>query len=66
MNDPHFPISDRVDGASAAETLNWGSIPDRVKPKTIKIGICSFLTAGRLALKKNGVNCEASIVSGDR
>ena len=31
-----------MDGASATETVNSGSIPGRVKPKTIKIGIHSF------------------------
>ena len=36
----------RVDRASAAETVDWSSIPGRVKPKTIKIGIhkLPFLT----------------------
>ena len=37
-----MPISGRVDRASSAETVDWSSIPDRVKPKTIKIGIHSF------------------------
>ena len=36
------PISGRVDRASATETVDSGSIPGRVKPKTIKIGIHSF------------------------
>ena len=36
------PISDRVDRASATETVDSGSIPGRVIPKTIKIGIHSF------------------------
>ena len=36
------PISGRVDKASATETVAWGSIPGRVKPKTIKIDIHSF------------------------
>ena len=31
-----------VDRASATETVDSGSIPGRVKPKTIKIGIHSF------------------------
>ena len=35
---------------SAAETVNSGSIPGRVKPKTIKIDIHSFL-ARRSAIK---------------
>ena len=29
----------RVDRASATETVDSGSIPGRVKPKTIKVGI---------------------------
>ena len=36
------PISGRVDRASATEAVDSGSIPGRVKPKTIKIGIHSF------------------------
>ena len=36
------PISGRMDRASATETDNLGSIPGRVKPKTIKLGIHSF------------------------
>ena len=36
------PNSDRVDRASATETVDSGSIPGRMKPKTIKIGIHSF------------------------
>ena len=35
-------ISGRVDRASATEVVDTGSIPGRVKPKTIKIGIHSF------------------------
>ena len=35
-------ISGRVDRASATEEVDWGSIPGRVKPKTIKFGIHSF------------------------
>ena len=35
-------ISGRVDRASATEAVDSGSIPGRVKPKTIKIGIHSF------------------------
>ena len=34
--------SGRVDRASASEAVDLGSIPGRVKPKTIKIGIHSF------------------------
>ena len=36
------PISSRVDRASATKAVNSGSIPGRVKPKTIKIDIHSF------------------------
>ena len=36
------PISGRVDRASATKTVDLGSIPGRVKPKTKKIGIYSF------------------------
>ena len=43
-------ISDRVDKASATKTIDSGSIPGRVKLKTIKIGIHSF-PACRLAIK---------------
>ena len=35
-------ISGRVDRASATETVDSGSIPSRIKPKTIKICIHSF------------------------
>ena len=38
----NYPISGRVDRASATEAVDSGSIPDWVKPKTIKIGIHSF------------------------
>ena len=43
-------ISGRVNGASATETVDSGSIPSRVKPKTGKIGIHSF-PAWRRAIK---------------
>ena len=36
------PISGRMDRASATETDNLDSIPDRVKPKTMKLVIRSF------------------------
>ena len=36
------PISGQVDRASATDAVDSGSIPGRVKPKTIKIGIHSF------------------------
>ena len=35
-------INGQVDRASATETIDFGSISDQVKPKTIKIGIHSF------------------------
>ena len=37
------PISGRVDRASATEAVDTGSIPGRVKPKTIKIGTTDSL-----------------------
>ena len=40
----------RVNRASASKTVDSGSIPGRVKPKTRKIGIRSF-PAGSSALK---------------
>ena len=36
-------ISGRVDRKSVTETVDSGSIPVRIKPKTRKIGIRSFL-----------------------
>ena len=36
------PISGRMDRAPATETIDAGSIPVRVKPKTRKIGIHSL------------------------
>ena len=36
------PISGRVDRATATEAIDSDSIPGRVKPKTIKIGIHSY------------------------
>ena len=38
-----LPISGRVDKTFATETVDSGSIPVRVKPKTIKFNIHSFL-----------------------
>ena len=32
-----------MDGASAIETVDLGSIPDRIKPQTIQISIHCFL-----------------------
>ena len=46
-----IPISDWVDGASATETVDWSSIPGRVKQKTIQNGIPSF-PAWRSAIKE--------------
>ena len=36
-------VTGRVDRAPAAETVDYGSILRRVKPKTMKLGIHSFL-----------------------
>ena len=38
----HHISNGRVDRASATEAVDMDSIPGRVKPKTIKIGIYSF------------------------
>ena len=46
----HHISNGRVDRASATEAVDTGSIPGRVKPKTIKIGIHSF-PAWRSAIK---------------
>ena len=46
----------RVDRACATETVDTGSIPGRVKPKTIKTGIHSFL----LDVQQLKGLCEAS------
>ena len=43
-------VGGRVNRASVTETVDSGSIPGRVKSKTIKIGICSF-PAWRLPIK---------------
>ena len=40
------PISGRVDRASVIEAIDSSSISDRVKSKTIKIGIHSFPALG--------------------
>ena len=39
---PPYRTVGRADTASATETVDLGSIPGRVKPKTIKTGIHSF------------------------
>ena len=36
-------LSGRMDRASATETVDLGSIPDRVKPKTINMAFSAFL-----------------------
>ena len=57
-----YPISGRVDRAFATEAVEWGSIPDRVKPKTIKIGFTAFL----LDVQQEKGKCEASIMCGEQ
>ena len=52
--------SGRVDKASATETVNYGSIPFRVKPKTIKIDIHSF----QVYVQRLKGQCEALTVCG--
>ena len=49
-----------MDRASATEAVDTGSIPGRVKPKTIKIGI----TASLLDVQQLKGQCEASNVCG--
>ena len=44
-------ISGRVERASATEAVDSGSIPGRVKPKTLKIGIHSSFPTWRSAIK---------------
>ena len=55
-----YPISGRVDRASATEAVDTGSIPGRVKPKTIKL----VFTASLLDVQQLKGQCEASIVCG--
>ena len=55
-----LPITGRVDRASATETVDLSSIPSRVKPKTLKIGIHSFL----LDIQYWKGQCQASAVCG--
>ena len=52
----------RLDRAFAPETVDLGSLPDRVKPKTIKIDIHSFL----LTFSNSRGQCEASSVCNDQ
>ena len=40
---PYQWSSNREDGAFATEAVDSGLIPGQVKPKTIKIGITTFL-----------------------
>ena len=54
------PISGRVDKASATEAVDTGSIPGRVKPKTIKLVFTAFL----LDVQQSKGLCEASAVCG--
>ena len=49
-----------MDRASATETVESGSIPGRVKPNIIKIGIHSFL----LDVQQLKTSCEAYAVCG--
>ena len=39
----YLQISGRVDRASATETVDTGSIPGRIKQKTVKFGVFSSL-----------------------
>ena len=55
-----LPISGRVDRASATETVDLGSIPGRVKPKTIKL----VFTASLLDVQQSKGQCKASTVCG--
>ena len=55
-------ISGRVDKASATETVDSGSIPRRVKPKTIKLAF----TASLLDVQQLKGQCVASAVCGRR
>ena len=56
----HRPISSRVNRASATETVDTGSIPGRVKPKTIKL----VFTTSLLDVQQLKGECEASTVCG--
>ena len=56
------PVNGRVERTSAAETVDSGLIPDRVKPKAIKIGIHNpQLPCLKFSDKKQ---CEASTICG--
>ena len=54
------PISGRADRASGTETVDTGSIPYRVKSKTIKL----VFTACLLDVQQLKEECEASIECG--
>ena len=54
------PISGRVDRASATETVDSGSIPGRVKPRTVKF----VFTASLLDVQQLKGQCEASTAYG--
>ena len=55
-----IPSSGQVDGESATETVNLGSIPGWVKPKTIKLIFTAFLPD----VQQQQGQCEASPVCG--
>ena len=55
------PITGRVERASATKAVDSGSIPNRVKPKTIKTLV--FTASLFDVLQLNG-QCEASAVCG--
>ena len=55
-----LPIGSRVDRVSATETVDSGSIPGRVKPKTKKLILTAFL----LDVQQLKGQCEASTVCG--
>ena len=58
---PAYEISGRMDRMSATETVDHRSIPGRIKPKTIEIGIYSNLS---LTLSNQKGQCEASTLCG--
>ena len=46
------PISGQMSRPSAALTGNWGSVPGRTKPKTVKIGINSLTFSNKKDTEK--------------
>ena len=54
------PMSGQVHRASATETIDSGSIPGRVKPKTIKL----VFTSSLLDVQQSKGQCEASTMCG--